>query len=302
MPLTLRLISRLALCVALAGVCQLPAKIVRNVEKTFAVQPAGTLNAKLNGGDIVIKTADIAEVRVTVRETIQADDDRKADELLKDLTLRLEQQGNDITAEARYEGPMLSGWFRGRTPVSVDFFVTVPRQFHLSLTTSGGDIRSEGLQGSVRGTTSGGDIVLGAVAGPVVAKTSGGDIRLQECTDSTELTTSGGDIRAGRVDGRAALITSGGDIEATLGSEASQEAQLETSGGDVQLHVPAKRAFLLDARTSGGTVSAAGLTLTIDDGAFGQSSLKGRVNGGNALVKVRSSGGDIVIRTDGAAN
>ncbi|HPG18353.1 MAG TPA: hypothetical protein PK392_11125, partial [Opitutaceae bacterium] len=81
-----------------------------------------------------------------------------------------------------------------------------------------------------------------------------------------------------------------------------QEAQLETSGGDVQLHVPAKRAFLLDARTSGGTVSAAGLTLTIDDGAFGQSSLKGRVNGGNALVKVRSSGGDIVIRTDGAAN
>ena len=93
-----------------------------------------------------------------------------------------------------------------------------------------------------------------------------------------------------------------GDIEATLGSDASQEAQLETSGGDVQLHVPAKRAFLLDARTSGGTVSATGLTLTIDDGAFGQSSLKGRVNGGNALVKVRSSGGDIVIRTDGAAN
>ena len=94
MPLTLRLISRLALCGALAGVCQLPAKIVRNVEKTFAVQPAGTLNAKLNGGDIVIKTADIAEVRVTVRETIQADDEQKADELLKDLTLRLEQQGN----------------------------------------------------------------------------------------------------------------------------------------------------------------------------------------------------------------
>lgn len=302
MNFPIRWMARLALGVTVAGVCELPAKVVRNIEKTFAVQPAGTFKAKTGGGDIIVKTADVAEVRITACETIRADDDRKADELLKNLTLRMDQQGGEITVEASCEAPSWGGWLRWNNPVTVDLLVTVPRQFNLSLSTSGGHVTSDSIRGSVRATTSGGDIALGAVEGEVVAETSGGDIQLQECTGTAELKTSGGNIRSGRVDGQAAFATLGGDIDVTLGTAKTQEAQLATSGGNVQLHVPASKAFSLDAKTSGGEITAPGLTLTIDEGGVGQSSLRGRVNGGNALVKVRSSGGDIAIRTDGPAN
>jgi hypothetical protein len=53
--------------------------------------------------------------------------------------------------------------------------------------------------------------------------------------------------------------------------------------------------FQLDAATSGGDVNAAGLTITIDRGGQGKSSLSGAVNGGGPVLKLRSSGGDIVV-------
>jgi hypothetical protein len=51
----------------------------------------------------------------------------------------------------------------------------------------------------------------------------------------------------------------------------------------------------LDARTSGGDVNAEGLTITIDHGGVGKSSLSGDVNGGGPLLKLRTSGGNIEI-------
>ena len=56
-------------------------------------------------------------------------------------------------------------------------------------------------------------------------------------------------------------------------------------------------AFELDASTSGGEVDAAGITITIDHGGMGRSSLSGQVNGGGPLLTLRSSGGDIKVVT-----
>ena len=49
------------------------------------------------------------------------------------------------------------------------------------------------------------------------------------------------------------------------------------------------------ASTSGGSVDAEGLTLTLEKG--GRSRLAGNVNGGGPLLKLRTSGGNIEVRT-----
>lgn len=56
-------------------------------------------------------------------------------------------------------------------------------------------------------------------------------------------------------------------------------------------------AFQLEASTSGGEVDAAGITITIDHGGIGRSSLSGQVNGGGPVLKLHSSGGDIKVVT-----
>lgn len=288
------------------------AKIERSVEKTFTVTPGGTLRVETTGGLIRVETNDSSTVKITARQKIRADSEIEADELLKKLTLVMETAGNDVTASAKYEKS--TGGFRwGNQPVQVDFIVTIPRRFSVALNTSGGDIAVADLDGKVGARTSGGDIRLGKISGAVDASTSGGDISLAESKGGAKLSTSGGDItlghvigdtsvntsggdiKAGEVEGALTARTSGGNVTATFAGGIRGDSVLTTSGGHVKAYVSPNSGFQLDASTSGGGVKADGLTITLTSGAIGKSRLSGAVNGGGPLLKLRSSGGDIVV-------
>lgn len=301
--------------VLLAAPLALTAKIIRTVEKTFAVQAGGNLKAATQGGDIVIHTADISEVRISAKQEIKASSEKEADELLKELTMTFEQNGNDVTAEAKYEKS--SGFHFGSwPPVQVSFTITVPKSYNVNLNTSGGDIIVDSLKGNARARTSGGDLRFDRIDGEIDGSTSGGDITLKEGAARAKLSTSGGDIHVDRAGGPTEVSTSGGDIEinsvaqlikattsggdvrATITEPIKQDTELSTSGGDVKVKVVKGAGFQLDASTSGGDVDASGLTITIEKGGIGKSRLLGAVNGGGPKLKLRSSGGDISIRTE----
>ncbi len=291
------------------------AKIVRTVEKTFAVQPGGDFSGLTQGGDIKVTSGDVAEVRVVAKQTFRADTEKEADEIAAEMTFRLEQQGNTVVAESRYE-KKATNWFGSWPPVSVSYTVTVPREFNLDLRTSGGDIEVGSVKGTVKARTSGGDLKFAKIDGAVEGHTSGGNVRLEEGTAKANLHTSGGDIFVGRAGGPTSVTTSGGniklesveelvsastsggDIHATITGPIKQDTELHTSGGQVVVHVKKGTGFKLDASTSGGDVDAEGLTLTIEKGGMGKSRLTGTVNGGGPRLKLRSSGGDIKIRAD----
>lgn len=293
----------------------LNAKIERTVEKSFTVQPGGTLKVETAGGNVSVEPGAGDAVKVVAREKIRADSDAEADALLKELTLTIEQQGNDVTAVAKYERKM-GHWFGSWPPVQVDFIVTVPGRYSTDLKTSGGNITVGDLAGRMEARTSGGNVKLGNIDGTVDAGTSGGNVSLGSCTGDTKLHTSGGNVRAEKIVGRADLDTSGGDIvvklventlsahtsggdvEAAIGGALKGDCSLGTSGGDVKVAVDKAAAFQLDAATSGGSVRADGLTITLDGGGTGRSHLSGKVNGGGPLLKLRTSGGSIHIGTN----
>ncbi len=309
------LLPFLSLGVLLALPAALEAKITRVVEKTFAVQPGGNLKVSTQGGDITIRTADTPQVQVVARQVVRAATEREADDLLTKLTLTLEQSGNDVTAEARYENRPGGSWFSNWPPVNVSFEVTVPRHYHLNLGTSGGDISVASLQGNVKARTSGGDLEFARIDGEIEAGTSGGDITLAEGTARARLTTSGGDIHVDRAGGPTEVSTSGGDItlksveqlirastsggdvRAVITGPIKQDTLLSTSGGNVDVEIARGTGFHLDASTSGGDVRADGITITIEKGGSGKNKLVGAVNGGGPELKLRSSGGDIKVRT-----
>lgn len=306
----------LLLALGVASAIPLSAKIVRNVEKTFAVQPGGRLLVTTEGGNISVQTAASSEVRVTARQTIRASTDEEADRLLEKLTLTLAQAGDEITAEAKFDRGTYGGWFRGSRGVQVDFIVEVPERFNAELRTSGGNIDVGNLAGRLEARTSGGNINLQRIDGEVEARTSGGNVSLREGTARTRLHTSGGHIRVNRaagplevstsgghvtleaVDRLVSARTSGGNVAVVLTAPPAADTSLSTSGGDVSMRLPAGSAFRLDASTSGGSVNATGLTITLAQGGVGKSRLVGDVNGGGPVVKLRTSGGNIRVRTE----
>jgi Putative adhesin len=301
-------------CFAAAFTASASAKIDREVEKTFQVAPGTHLKVSTMGGNITVSSAGDTVAKIVAKEHIHASSEAEADDMLKKLDLTIEQHGDELVASASYEhgvGLHFGSW----PPVQVDFVITVPSSASAELKTSGGDVIVDDLAGPVNARTSGGDIKLGTIGGDVDASTSGGNVGLVEGRGKVRLETSGGNISAKRLVGPSDLKTSGGDIkiesvENTITAETSGgdvratfdgtikgDCKLSTSGGQVRAAVSKAAAFHLEAGTSGGEVDASGLTITIDHGGSGKSSLSGSVNGGGPELKLRSSGGDIEINT-----
>ena len=291
------------------------AKIERVVEKTFTVQPGGTLRIETQGGNIHVQPSSDSVVKVIAKEKINANTEAEADEILSKLTLTIEQSGNEVSASSKYEQRPSGFRFKSWPPVQVDFIVTMPASFMTDVRTSGGNVVLGDLAGKVRARTSGGDVTLGKLSADVDASTSGGNIRLAEGAGAVKLHTSGGNIAVGRAAGVTELETSGGnikiesventlrahtsggDVSAGLFGVSKGDCELRTSGGNVTATLDKSAAFRLDASTSGGRVAAEGLTITLDKAGQSRNQLKGDVHGGGPLLKMRSSGGDVRITT-----
>jgi DUF4097 and DUF4098 domain-containing protein YvlB len=305
-----RIVASTALIAAFTATAS--AKIERVVEKTFQVQPGVHIKVVTSGGDIHVTSNSGTEVKIVAKEHIRASSDAEADEILTKLDLSLSQSGNQVVATAAFDkgvGFHFGNW----PPVQVEFYVTVPSSASAELKTSGGDVAIGDLDGDVRVRTSGGNIRIGKIGGEIDAQTSGGNVNLGEGHGSTKLSTSGGNIEADLIVGPAELETSGGDIKVdsvknTLSAHTSGgdvkagfdnplkgDCTLSTSGGEVRAVIGKNVGFHIDASTSGGEVDASGITITLEHGRIGRSSLTGSINGGGPELKLRSSGGDIKV-------
>lgn len=292
------------------------AGIERAIEKRFTVNGPGTLKLETQGG-IRVVPGNNGTVQITAKQKIRAATDKEADELLERLELTMEQEGNDIVIVSKYKRRTESFLtFGSWPPVHVDFVVTVPQNFSADLRTSGGGIKVGDIDGTVNARTSGGGITLGKIGGPVSARTSGGGISLEESRAEVTLNTSGGSITAGRVAGPADLRTSGGGIKiesvehavrahtsggsirARIAGPLKEDSSLSTSGGGVRVTMDRTAAFQLDASTSGGSVNTDGLTLALESSSKHRRHLSGAVNGGGPRLRLRSSGGGIVVRAN----
>jgi len=171
----------------------------------------------------------------------------------------------------------------------------VARQIRGSLLadTSGGSIVAEEIDGDVTADTSGGSISIEQVRGDVVADTSGGSITISEVTGKSTADTSGGSITLDEIGGYVYADTSGGSIEINFSANNYAGGEASTSGGGIRVNIDPTANLDLDAVASGGSVIA-NVPITVR-GKVSKSSLKGKIGGGGALLKLRTSGGKIRI-------
>jgi hypothetical protein len=274
----------------------------RRFDKKFQVSAGGTLVVNTDIGDVRVSGTSSNEVAIVVEfEGRQKDID--------DFDISAEQTnaGVEVKGKGRH-----SGWniFRSHN-INARYSITVPHSYNVRLSTSGGDMEVQDLQGTVKAGTSGGNVTAARIEGGLEMETSGGDIRVESTKGNLHAETSGGDIRVKSVTGDVSAETSGGNItvaevEGKVHAETSggnvtvkviggnKGVHAETSGGNVDVYVAKTCSANIDASTSGGEVEC-NLPVTVN-GKIRESSVKGTINGGGALIYAHTSGGNVRIR------
>ena len=292
------------------------------MERRLALEPGGTFTLSADVGGITLTGDSTSGAIVTI--TSRRDD---FDEL---FDMQFEETAGRAALTVKRRGGWLKGfwngdWFNDNT----HFVVHVPAQTTVSLSTSGGSIdasrltgqlgmrtsggslRVESVQGDVDGRTSGGSVRMRDVRGDVMARTSGGSIDIVDVRGSLRATTSGGGIdietvsgelyastSGGGVDirgagGRVEAHTSGGPVTVWFAPGNNRGGELTTSGGGVRTEIDPSVALTIDASSSGGSVSS-DVPVTVQ-GRIDRNSLRGDLNGGGAVLRLRSSGGGVRI-------
>lgn len=162
--------------------------------------------------------------------------------------------------------------------------------------TSGGSIEVVDVAGDVQAQTSGGSLRFGKIKGSLWGKTSGGNIKVASCSGGADIQTSGGGIRLQSVGGDVNAKTSGGSIHAVMTTQLQDACSLRTSGGGITVTLIRDIAVDVEAETSGGHVSTDFAVKSTIQGKVPKNRLKGSINGGGPLLKLRTSGGNIHLQ------
>jgi len=214
-------------------------------------------------GNVVIRTRNTGRIDYRVHLETQPN----SSEFLKSFRLSARETPKGIVLEGHSDSPAS----RGLLWVTIE--LNIPRECSLHVSTGGGNIEAEDVNGRVALSTAGGNITTGDIGESARLSTDGGHITVKNVGGDLIAETGGGQITAGDIGGSASLSTRGGHISV---SSIQGSAHLETGGGNVTLERSGNDLF---AETTGGQVEigeAAGLVRA--------------KTGGGAIRVVRSAG------------
>jgi len=265
------------------------------------------LDVETQGGDVGVEGALQGEARLTTGG---------GDIHTMDIggPVRLETAGGNISlgnlgarAEVRTAGGSIHvGNVRGDT----------------TLETSGGEIQVGQADGTLRAETAGGDVVIAGGVGQVTASTAGGQIQVGPTRGSVRAETAGGSIRLQGARGQVVADTAGGSIDllqlsagvrATTnvgrilaafdsGAKTFTASELETSMGDVYVYLPVGLPLTIDAAIDAAAghhiVTDFPLSILGEKEDFSERTIRGHgaLNGGGAVLRIRTVAGNIEIR------
>jgi hypothetical protein len=279
-------------------------KISDCITKTFTVGTGGLLNLKTNVGSIHVNGGETSDVCVEVLMQIDDGSSDEAARNLKDLQFSCAQNGNNVEIHSEFHR------LNGR--LTVEFRISVPRNYNVKLKsgagnisiddmegetgaeTAGGRLSFKRLMGHVTGITAGGNIDVVEVGGTISVRTGGGSISIEHVKGGVVAQTSGGSIRIEDLVGEIEATTKGGSVAARMSNHIIADCYLTTSAGNVIVEINQAGGFEIDAETRAGSIVTE-FPITMR-GKLRGNSCKSSINGGGPKLILRSSAGDIHLR------
>ena len=236
---------------------------VTALEREIPVRSGGLLEFDLKtGGEINIVGWSSESVRVSAEVS-----GRSAD--IVDLTVEERDGGVFIRSEVIEK--------RRNISTSIKFEVRVPSIFDVEISSMGGGVSIDGVEGTFSGKTMGGKLKLTNLKGELQLTTMGGSITLTNSDVDGRVKTMGGKALVEDVFGDVKVTSMGGEVThrrvtRTHGDSIGDQVKIDTMGGDINVS---------DA-PSGADVHTMGGDITIDSA--------------REYVKAKTMGGDIRIK------
>lgn len=246
------------------------------------------VEAKTFGGNIRVRGGNSDDARIEVYITSNNGHQLSKDEIeekLKDYDLNISASANQLTAIAKRKNKMMN-W---KKTISISFKIYVPQNVSTTLSTSGGSIYLDNLNGDENFSTSGGSLHVTKLTGRIKGRTSGGSVHIFDSKDDIDLSTSGGSIEAKNSTGKIKLKTSGGHISL---DNLEGHINASTSGGHIDGHAIKGG---LSAHTSGGSIKMNELSCSLDASTSG-GSINAMFAEVGEFIKLSNSGGRITLK------
>jgi hypothetical protein len=117
-----------------------------------------------------------------------------------------------VQLEQGSDGILLHSTRPGASGAELRFEIEVPEHFDLDLTSAGGAVRIEGVDGTIKGSTEAGGLELRRLSGSVDLETKSGDVTLRESYVSGRVHTVGGRVLLEDVSGSVAGTSGKGKV------------------------------------------------------------------------------------------
>ena len=280
------------------------------IKEEFASGHGGALIVDIDDGDVEVTTRQDERVTIQVLRKATAEDADSEREILEAHEVKIERDGEAVRVSARMrEGYNKHMGNNYNHSLSVRFIIVVPKRFAADLKSSDGHISVQGLIGDLTVRSSDGDFRLDGVRGTIDIKSSDGDLTLRACAGTLQADTSDGDIVLDDFDGPVSVRTSDGavrvrgatrtvqaqssdgDVDVQFSATPDGDCRLQTSDGNVVVKVGSDMPLSIDGKTGDGRIKS-DLPLV---GETGKRRLRGDINGGGPTLSLRTSDGDIAL-------
>jgi hypothetical protein len=302
-------------------------------EKDFTVNGKPELVLRNSDGLINITPGEGTTVHVKVTKEIRsAKDDAHAKKDADQISIEMEQVGNQIRVITHWPHSNFNLSFGRRPSKQVRFEITTPVQSDMQTSVSDGEIYVTGIQGTMDLHTSDGMISAKQLSGDIQLRTSDGKIEMKDSSGKMDIHLSDGRLISEncsgsvRIDsgdsriiltgfkGEANFSNSDGDVEidgmltaisgkvsdgsmhitASPGSVMENEWSLRASDGSITLNLPQDFSANLDLSTSDGHLQTDHpISVT---GSFSSNHITGKLGDGGHLLQVHTSDGNIAIK------
>lgn len=256
-------------------------------EKTYAVRGRAALSLRTDDGSVRVQRWD--RRAVTVRVTTVG-------WRIRPSGVRIEERQEGDRANVQIRTPSWVMHF-GLVRRSLQVDIWVPRAADLTLETGDGSVVVPDVDGAVRVVTGDGNITLDGARGDLRLRSGDGRIVGRDLDGALEAHTGDGALRVeGRFDALTLGSGDGGIVADVLpGSTLATTWSVNTGDGRVSMRVPSDLRANVDAHTGDGDIDI-DLPLTVS-GRVGRRDVRGTLNGGGPLFKIRSGDGSIRVES-----
>ena len=133
----------------------------------------------------------------------------------------------------------------------------VPPRTTVDLTSGGGNMQVNAIQGNVTLNSGGGDVGMSSISGSADLLTGGGNVTASDLGGVLTFTTSGGDVNgSGLFSPHVTMSTGGGNVSLVF-TQVPDDVRISSSGGDVTIVLPHSSAsYAIQSNGGGGDYHA----------------------------------------------